>query len=65
MTPEDIFSYFYETVKYERKKKGWVIPVDYKGLRGLKLDHDLINAKTNRVVVKAGTKLTVRVLRDL
>ena len=64
LTPGDILKYFYDTVEYVRAKKGWRIPFDYEGLRGLKLAHDLINAKTNRVVVEAGTKLTPRLLRD-
>ena len=65
MTPEDILSYYYDSVTYTRVKKGWKIPLDFEGLRGMKLNHDLINAKSNRTVVEAGTKLTPRLLRDL
>ena len=65
MSSAEILSYFYDSVDYERAKKGWKVPFDYEGLRGLKLDHDLINAKTNRVIADAGTKLTPRLLRDI
>ena len=65
MTPESILSYFYDKVVYTRVKKGWKIQVDFDGLRGLKLDYNLINAKSNRVAVEAGTKLTPRVLKEL
>ena len=65
MSPEKILSYFYDSVIYTRVKKGWKIKADFQSLRGLKLDYDLINAKSNRVAVEAGTKLTPRVLKEL
>ncbi len=65
MTPESILAYFYDTVTYERVKKGWKVPLDAENLRGMKLDFDIVNASSNRVAVEAGTKLTPRVLRDL
>ena len=65
MSPEEILKYFYETINYERVKKGWQVPLDADSLRGLKLDYDLLNAKTGRVAVAAGTKFTPRILRDL
>ncbi len=65
MTPEDILSHYYDSVTYERVKKGWKVPLDTEALRGIKLDHDMINAKSGRVILEEGTKLTPRVLRDL
>ena len=65
MTPESILSYFYDTITYKRVKKGWKVPLDAESLRGMKLDFDIVNARSNRVAVEAGTKLTPRVLRDL
>ena len=65
MSQEEILKYFYETINYERVKKGWQVPMDAEALKGLKLDYDLLNAKTGRVVVAAGTKFTPRILRDL
>jgi DNA-directed RNA polymerase subunit beta len=65
MSPEEVLKFFYDTVDYVRAKKGWQIPIEADILRGLKLDYDLINAKSGRVAVEAGTKLTPRVLADL
>ena len=66
MTPEDILDYFYKKITFIRvKKKGWKTEFVVDRLRGVKLVIDLINAKTNRVAAKAGTKMTPRVIRDL
>jgi len=66
MTPEDILDYFYKKITFTRvKKKGWKTGFVVDRLRGVKLVIDLINAKTNRVAAKAGTKMTPRVIRDL
>ena len=48
-----------------RTKKGWRVPVDFESLRGIKMEYDFVNAKSGRVVHKAGTKLTPRLLRSL
>ena len=66
MTPEDILDYFYKKITFIRvKKKGWKTEFVGDRLRGVKLVIDLINAKTNRVAAKAGTKMTPRVIRNL
>ena len=65
MSPEEILKIFYDTTNYVRANKGWKIPLEIETLRGLKLDYDLLNAKTGRVAVEAGTKLTPRVLNGL
>ena len=66
MTPEDILDYFYKKITFIRvKKKGWKTEFVGDRFRGVKLVIDLINAKTNRVAAKAGTKMTPRVIRDL
>jgi len=66
MSPEGILNYFYDTVEFVRvKKKGWKTPFLGERLRGLKLTSDLVNSKTNRVAVKAGTKMTPRLIREL
>ena len=66
MTPENLLDFFYETVVFERvKKKGWKTEFAGDRLRGVKLTSDLINAKTNRVAIKAGTKVTARLIREL
>jgi len=65
MTPEDVLRYFYDVVSYERVKRGWKTPFNPDMLRGVKLNADLINAKTGRVAAEAGTKMTPRLLRQL
>ncbi|MCH8236839.1 MAG: DNA-directed RNA polymerase subunit beta, partial [Proteobacteria bacterium] len=66
LSPEDILDYFYKKVTFTRaKKKGWKTEFIGDRLRGVKLTEDLINAKTNRVVAKAGTKITPRLAREL
>tara|TARA_R110000787_G_scaffold62722_1_gene141692 strand:+ start:3820 stop:7983 length:4164 start_codon:yes stop_codon:yes gene_type:complete len=65
MTPEDVLNYFYDTVNFERVKRGWKTPFNAERLRGVKLTNDLINAKTGRVAAEAGTKMTPRLLRQL
>ena len=65
MSPEEILKFFYQTTNYVRAKRGWQIPLEADTYRGLKLDYDLLNAKSGRVAVEAGTKLTPRILREL
>ena len=65
MGQEEILSAFYQVVVYERDKRGWKTPLNPQRLRGLKLVRDLINAKTGRAVLEAGTKVTSRVLQKL
>jgi DNA-directed RNA polymerase subunit beta len=65
MTSEEILDYFYDRVNYTRTKKGWRTPVDFDSLRGIKMEYDFVNAKSGRVVHKAGTKLTPRMLREM
>ena len=66
MNPGGLLDYFYNKVNFIRvKKKGWKTAFMGDSLRGVKLTSDLINAKTSRVAVKAGTKMTPRLVRDL
>ena len=65
MLPEAILGYFYRKVVFARVKKGWKTEFAGERMRGVKLNNDLINAKTGRVVVKAGTKITPRLVREL
>ncbi len=65
MTPEDILNYYYDSVSFERVKRGWKTAFNPELLRGVKLTNDLINAKSGRVAAEAGTKMTPRLLRQL
>ena len=65
MTQEDILNYFYATVVFTQVKNGWKTEFKPDHLRGTKLTADLINARTAKVVVEAGTKMTPRVIKTL
>jgi len=65
MSPEEILDYFYDRVPFAKVKRGWKTPFEADRLRGTKLTHDLVNAKTGRTVAEEGTKMTPRLLRQL
>ena len=65
MSPQDILDFFYESITYTRTKKGWKTAFDAERMRGQKLIRDLINAKTGKVAVEAGEKLTPRKIKQL
>jgi DNA-directed RNA polymerase subunit beta len=65
MSKEEILNVFYESIECKRSDGGWSIPFDKNHLKGVKLEKDLIDAKTKKVVAKAGDKLNPRVLDKL
>ncbi len=65
MSKEDILQYFYKTVIFARTKDGWKTTFDADRMRGHKMDTDLVDAKTGKVVAEAGAKLTPRLARKL
>ena len=65
MSPQEILSYYYDKVVYTQTKKGWKTDFEPDRMRGIKLTTDLVNAKTGRVMVEAGTKMTPRLARQL
>src|SRR5687767_12975827 len=63
---EEILHYYYNSIPYaEAKEGGWRTPFDPQRYRGLKPSVDLIDAKTKKVVVEAGKKITPRLARKL
>ncbi|NCB50093.1 MAG: DNA-directed RNA polymerase subunit beta [Alphaproteobacteria bacterium] len=59
MSKEDLLNYFYEKISLTKDKKGWkteFIPAHYKGI---KLEEDLIDAKSGEVLAPAGRKMSV------
>jgi DNA-directed RNA polymerase subunit beta len=62
---DEILKLFYNQVVYERVKDSWETPFVPEQRRGTKPAADLINAKTGKVVVEAGSKLTPRMARKL
>jgi DNA-directed RNA polymerase subunit beta len=62
---EEILNTFYRKVQFKRQKDGWRVPFDAARFRGYKAINDLIDADSNKVVLEAGKKLTVRQARQL
>ena len=62
---DEILKLFYGQVVYERVKESWETPFVPEQRRGTKPAVDLVDAKTGKVVVEAGSKLTPRMARKL
>jgi DNA-directed RNA polymerase subunit beta len=65
MDGEEILNTFYKQIPYKRHKDGWRVPFDANRFRGYKAINDLVDADSNKVVLEAGKKLTVRQARQL
>ncbi|MFN3826575.1 MAG: DNA-directed RNA polymerase subunit beta [Micavibrio sp.] len=65
MGNEEMLQTFYDVINYTREKKGWKTAFDGQRLRGVKLVHDLVDAKTGKAVVDAGEKMTPRLAKQL
>ena len=65
LNAEEILDTFYNRLVYTRDKDGWRIPFDAERMKGFKANTDLVDAKTGKVVLEAGKKLTVRSARQL
>ncbi len=65
VSKEDILHRFYQIVSYEKTKDGWKTAYVPEHFRGIKIKFDLIDAKTGKVKVQAGTKITARQARKL
>ena len=59
MSKEEILSYFYETIRFKKDKKNWKTAFVPELMKGVKLNADLVNAKTGEVVLEKGQKLTL------
>lgn len=65
MDEKEMMHTFYKKRIIQKDKKGWVLSLDDDRLRGVKLEKDLIDAKTGKVAVEAGVKVTPRILKQL
>ena len=65
MDNEEILHTFYKTVAVSAVKDGWKMPFDPERYRGVKPSVDMIDAKTKKVAIEAGTKITPRLARKL
>ena len=57
---EEILATFYDSLKLKATKDGWRMPFNPDRFRGLKASSDMIDAKTGKVVIESGSKITVR-----
>ena len=60
MTREDILNFFYESQIYKLESNSWTTDFIESHYKGLRLNFDLINAKTGKVVAETGDKMTPR-----
>ena len=61
MDAEEILATYYSTLTYEHVKKGgWRVPYNAEKMKNAKPTHDLIDAKTGKVVHEGGKKLSAR-----
>ena len=65
MSAEEILNFFYETQIFTRDKKGWNTDFEAQKMKGMKLNFDLVDAKTGRVKMEAGGKLSPRIALKL
>jgi DNA-directed RNA polymerase subunit beta len=62
---EEILATFYNKIPLKASKEGWRMPFLPDSIRGTKPMSDLVDAKTGKVVVEAGRKITARLARKL
>ena len=65
MSREEILRTFYEVVEYKASGSDWKVPFVANRWRGVKVARDLVDAKTKKVILEAGSKLTPRTLKKL
>lgn len=62
---EEILGLYYERVPFTRMKDQWITPFVSDARRGTKPAYDLIDAKTGKVAVEAGKKISPRLAKKL
>ena len=62
---EEILSTFYDRTPFKLTKDGWRTPFRADRMRGIKPMHDLIDAKSGKVAIEAGRKVTARLAKKL
>ena len=62
---EEILSTFYDRIPLKATKEGWRMPFRPDRMRGIKSSSDLIDAKTGKVAIEAGRKVTARLAKKL
>src|SRR5689334_12547240 len=62
---EDILATFYDRITFKSTKQGWRMPCRPDRVRGIKPTSDLIDAKTGKVAIEGGRKVTARLAKKL
>src|SRR5690606_7175168 len=65
LNDEEILATFYDQIHIKEGKRGWKMPFVPEKWRGVTPAADLLDAKTGKVVVSAGEKVTARMARQL
>jgi len=65
MDNEEILNEFFDRVSHKRIKAGWTMPYNPDRVKGVKLDRDLVDAKTGNVAAELGTKISARAAKKL
>ena len=65
MNVQGIYDAFYQSMEFVRRGNKWVVPFVAGDFKGIKLDSDMIDADTSKVIVDAGTKITPRLIKQL
>ena len=60
LSSEEILNTFYNRLTYVRGKNGWQVPYAAEAWRGLKPNHDVVDADSGEVIFKAHEKITPR-----
>ncbi len=65
MTREDILKYFYRSQTYQLKTEKWVTEFFADNYKSQRLNFDLIDASTDKILAKAGDKISQRKIKSL
>ncbi len=65
MDTQEILKTFYTPVSYKKAKKGWATEFVFEKYKGIRLENDLVDAKTGKVIAETGTKMTPRIGKKL
>jgi DNA-directed RNA polymerase subunit beta len=65
VTPEEMLNAFHESIEFKKHKHEWTTPFVAEHWKGIKIEHDLVNADDGEIIAKAGNKMTPRLLRKL
>jgi DNA-directed RNA polymerase subunit beta len=65
MDQEEILDSFFNRVPHAKTKAGWTMPFRPDRAKGVKLERDLVDAKTGKAVAEAGKKLSAKAAREL